>query len=87
MTDTYNQLNDELSVLYPGVTDTELNEMTSNLIDFFINGTKAIYENKHSMVANQELSSTENNQNKKILTNGFTNESNSDISNNVNINN
>ena len=35
MTDTYNQLKDELSVLYPGVTDTELNEMTSNLIDFF----------------------------------------------------
>lgn len=87
MTDTYSQLKDELSVLYPGVTDTELNEMTSNLIDFFVVGAKAIYENKHSMVANQELSSTENNQNEKILTNGFTNESNSDISNNVNINN
>ena len=87
MTDTYNQLQDELSVLYPGVTDAELNEMTNNLIDFFVTGTKAIYENKHSMVANQELSSTENNQNKKILTNGFTNESTSDISNNVNINN
>lgn len=87
MTDTYSQLKDELSVLYPGVTDTELNEMTSNLIDFFVTGTKAIYDNKYSMVANQELSSTENNQNEKILTNGFTNESNSDISNNVNINN
>lgn len=87
MTDIYSQLKDELSVLYPGVTDAELNEMTSNLIDFFVTGTKVIYENKHSMVANHELSSTENNQNEKILTNGFTNESNSDIANNVNINN
>lgn len=31
MTDTYNQLKNELSVLYPDVTDIELNEMTSNL--------------------------------------------------------
>ena len=87
MTDTYNQLKDELSVLYPGVTDTELNEMTSNLIDFFINGTKAIYENKQTMEANQELSSNENNQNKKILTNGFTNKNNLDIPVNEKVNN
>lgn len=87
MTDTYNLLKEELKVYYPGVTDTELNEMTSNLIDFFVTGTKAIYKNKHSMVANQELLSTENNQNEKISTNGFTNENNSDISNNVSINN
>ena len=26
MTDTYNQLKDELSILYPDVTDIELNE-------------------------------------------------------------
>lgn len=85
MTNTYNQLKDELSVLYPGVTDAELNEMTNRLIDFFVTGTKAIYENKYSMVANQELSSTKNNQDEKILMNGFTKESNSDISINVKI--
>ena len=35
MTDTYNQLKDELSSLYPDVTDVELNEMTDNLINFY----------------------------------------------------
>ena len=35
MIDTYSQLKDELSVLYPGVTDAELNEMTSNLLDYY----------------------------------------------------
>ena len=44
MTDTYIQLKDELSVLYPGVTDTELKEMTDRLIEFFTIGAKAIYE-------------------------------------------
>ena len=51
MTDTYNQLKDELSVLYPGVTDTELNEMTSNLIDFFVVGAKALYETEKAVVS------------------------------------
>ncbi len=51
MTDTYNQLKDELSVLYPGVTDTELNEMTSNLIDFFVVGVKALYETEKAVVS------------------------------------
>ena len=31
MTDTYNQLKDELSILYPDVTDIELNEMTDTI--------------------------------------------------------
>ena len=44
MTDTYNQLKDELSVLYPGVTDTELNEMTNRLIKVFAVGARALYE-------------------------------------------
>ena len=35
MTDTYKQLKDELSILYPDVTDIELNEMTNNLINFY----------------------------------------------------
>ena len=46
MTDTYNQLKDELSVLYPGVTDTELNEMTNRLIKVVAVGVKALYEAK-----------------------------------------
>lgn len=45
MTDTYAQLKDELSVLYPGVTDAELNEMTSNLINFFTTAVKSVLEN------------------------------------------
>lgn len=35
MTNTYKQLKDELSILYPDVTDVELNEMTNNLINFY----------------------------------------------------
>ena len=31
MTNAYNQLKNELSILYPDVTDIELNEMASNL--------------------------------------------------------
>ena len=32
MTKEYTQLKNELSILYPDVTDIELNEMASNLI-------------------------------------------------------
>lgn len=48
MTDTYNQLKDELSVLYPDVTDIELNEMTDNLIEFFTLSAKAVFEARKS---------------------------------------
>ena len=44
MTNTYNQLKKELSVLYPDVTDIELNEMTSNLIDFYTTAVKSVLE-------------------------------------------
>ena len=44
MTDTYNQLKNELSVLYPDVTDIELNEITNNLIDFFTTVVKSVLE-------------------------------------------
>lgn len=44
MTDTYTQLKDELSVLYPGVTDAELGKMTDRLIKVFAVGAKALYE-------------------------------------------
>lgn len=41
MNDTYNQLKQELSVLYPDVTAIELNEMTNRLIDFYTTATKS----------------------------------------------
>ncbi len=44
MTNAYNQLKDELSILYPDVTDIELNEMASNLIDFYTTAVKAVLE-------------------------------------------
>ena len=46
MTNAYNQLKSELSILYPGVTDIELNEMASNLIDFYTTAVKAVLEDK-----------------------------------------
>lgn len=45
MTNTYIQLKDELSVLYPDVTDVELNEMINDLIDFYTTAVKVILEN------------------------------------------
>ena len=44
MTKEYNQLKNELSILYPDVTDIELNEMASNLIDFYTTAVKAVLE-------------------------------------------
>lgn len=44
MSNAYIQLKNELSILYPGVTDIELNEMTSNLIDFYTTAVKAVLE-------------------------------------------
>ena len=44
MTNAYNQLKSELSILYPDVTDIELNEMASNLIDFYTTAVKAVLE-------------------------------------------
>ena len=44
MSNAYNQLKNELSILYPGVTDIELNEITNNLIDFYTTAVKAVLE-------------------------------------------
>ena len=44
MSNAYNQLKNELSILYPDVTDIELNEMASNLIDFYTTAVKAVLE-------------------------------------------
>ena len=46
MSNAYNQLKNELSILYPDVTDIELNEMTSNLIDFYTTAVKAVLEDE-----------------------------------------
>ena len=48
MTDTYNQLKNELKVLYPDVTETELKEMTDNLLDLFRLATEIIKEEQTS---------------------------------------
>ena len=47
MTDTYKQLKDELSILYPDVTDVELNEMTNNLIAFYTTAVKVVFEDEN----------------------------------------
>ncbi len=46
MTDTYTRLKNELSILYPDVTDIELNEMTSNLIAFYTTAVKVVLEDE-----------------------------------------
>lgn len=58
MTDTYNQLKDELKVLNPDITDKELNNMALNMVNFFTLATKIFQES-------QELSSPD----EKKLTN------------------
>ena len=47
MTDTYNQLRNELSILYPGFTDIELNEMTENLLSFYKIAVKTVLEQEN----------------------------------------
>ena len=42
MTDSKELLTQELSILYPDVTDIELNEMTNNLIDFYTTVVKTV---------------------------------------------
>ena len=52
MTDTYNQLKEELRVNYPDVTDIELNEMTDRLIKFFTIGAQALYKAEKIAIEN-----------------------------------
>ncbi|OLA79930.1 MAG: hypothetical protein BHW57_05190 [Azospirillum sp. 47_25] len=59
MTDTYNQLKDELSILYPDVTDIELNEMTDNLINFYKIAVEAVLEQENKLsLTSQTLKTT-----------------------------
>ena len=46
MTNCKDLLAKELSILYPDVTDIELNEMTSNLIDFYTTAVKSVLEDE-----------------------------------------
>lgn len=46
MLNEFEKLKDELSVLYPGVTDIELNEITDNLITFFTLSAEAVLETR-----------------------------------------
>ena len=47
MNNIHGQLKNELSVLYPDVTDIELNEMTNNLIDFYTTAVKVVLEDEN----------------------------------------
>lgn len=59
MTDTHNQLKDELSILYPNVTDIELTEMTDNLINFYKIAVEAVLEQENKLsLTSQTLKTT-----------------------------
>ena len=47
MNNTYSQLRNELSILYPDVTDIELNEMTTNLINFYKIAVEVVLEKEN----------------------------------------
>ncbi len=44
MLNEFERLKSELSILYPDVTDIELNEMTENLLSFYKIAVKAVLE-------------------------------------------
>lgn len=58
MTKEYTQLKNELSILYPDVTDIELNEMTSNLINFYTAAVKAVLEDETKELATDDKNSS-----------------------------
>lgn len=58
MIDTYNQLKDELSILYPDVTDIELNEMTDNLINFYKIAVEAVLEQENKLSLTSQTKKT-----------------------------
>ena len=49
MTNCKDLLAKELSILYPDVTDIELNEMTNNLIDFYITAVKVVLKDDNPL--------------------------------------
>ena len=59
MTKEYTQLKNELSILYPDVTDIELNEMASNLIDYYKIAVKVVLRDEFNQIE-EAVSSDEN---------------------------
>ena len=49
MLNEFERLKSKLSVLYPDVTDIELNEMTNNLIDFYITAVKVVLKDDNPL--------------------------------------
>ena len=47
MNNTYSQLRNELSILYPDVTDIELNEMTENLLNFYKIAIETVFDQEN----------------------------------------
>lgn len=45
--DNRSKLAYELSILYPGITDIELNEITTNLINFYKIAVETVLEQKN----------------------------------------
>ena len=45
--DDRSKLAHELSILYPGITDIELNEMTTNLINFYKIAVETVLEQEN----------------------------------------
>lgn len=45
--DNRSKLAHELSILYPGITDIELNEMTTNLINFYKIAVEVVLEQEN----------------------------------------
>lgn len=59
MNSAYNQLKKELSILYPDVTDIELNEITDNLINFYKIAVEAVLEQENKLsLTSQTLKTT-----------------------------
>ena len=58
MTDTFNEIKEELKIYYPAFTDDELTEMTNKLIRFFYLGAKAVYHAKQSEKQLTDIKST-----------------------------
>ena len=58
MTNTYDQLKKELSILYPDVTDIELTEMTDNLINFYKIAVEAVLEQENKLSLTSQTKKT-----------------------------
>ena len=51
MTDTFNEIKEELKIYYPAFTDDELTEMTENLLSFYKIAVKAVLEQAENLLS------------------------------------